>query len=109
MPKINISLMSSSELQTLRSEIDAEIARRQNKMAAIEEIKRLAQEKGLKVEDLLAELGGSKVRARKEMAPVPARYRNPDNTAQTWSGRGKRPIWLNEAMAAGKTLDELKV
>ena len=109
MPKINISLMSSSELQTLRSEIDAEIARRQNKMAAIEEIKRLAQEKGLKVEDLLAELGGSKVRARKEMAPVPARYRNPDNTAQTCSGRRKRPIWLNEAMAAGKTLDELKV
>lgn len=109
MAKINISLMSSSELQSLRDEIDSELQRRSDKLSAIEEIKRLATEKGLKVEDLLMELGGSKTRTKREGSPVPARYRNPDNKSQTWSGRGKRPLWLNAAMAAGKTLDDLRV
>ena len=38
-----------------------------------------------------------------------AKYRNPDNPALTWSGRGKRPAWVNEALAAGKTLEDLAV
>ena len=108
MAKYSVSLMSSSELQSLREEIDAELKRRESKLAAIEEIKRMAQDKGLKMEELLAELGGGKVRAKKERAPVPARYRNPDNKTQTWSGRGKRPLWLNAALQAGRTLDDLR-
>jgi DNA-binding protein H-NS len=35
------------------------------------------------------------------------RYRHPDNPDLTWSGRGKRPTWVNEALASGKTLDDL--
>lgn len=26
----------------------------------------------------------------------------------TWSGRGRRPAWVNEALAAGKSLDDLR-
>jgi DNA-binding protein H-NS len=63
----------------------------------------------LKVEELLIELGGGKGRTKKESTPVAARYRNPDNKVQTWSGRGKRPLWLNAAIAAGKTLDDLRI
>ena len=109
MAKYNVSLMSSSELQLLRDEVDAELKRREGKLAAIEEIKRMAQEKGLKLEELLTELGGSKLRPKREPVAVAPRYRNPDNASQTWSGRGKRPLWLNAALQAGKTLDELRV
>lgn len=40
--------------------------------------------------------------------PAP-KYRNPDNTAQTWSGVGKKPAWVAEALASGKTLADLEV
>lgn len=32
---------------------------------------------------------------------VAPKYRNPDNYEQTWSGRGKRPHWFKDALAAG--------
>ena len=35
-----------------------------------------------------------------------AMYR--DEQGNTWSGRGRRPGWLKEALASGKTLDDLK-
>jgi DNA-binding protein H-NS len=37
------------------------------------------------------------------------KYRNPENPKQTWTGRGKRPNWLNDALKAGKSLDDLSI
>jgi DNA-binding protein H-NS len=36
-------------------------------------------------------------------------YSNPANPFQTWSGRGPRPKWLNQAIATGKTLEDLRI
>ena len=35
------------------------------------------------------------------------KYQNPNNATQTWSGRGKQPHWVEQALAQGKTLDSL--
>ncbi len=35
-----------------------------------------------------------------------AAYRHPDG--RSWSGRGRRPAWINEALAAGKSLDDFR-
>ncbi|HEY8153486.1 MAG TPA: H-NS histone family protein [Myxococcota bacterium] len=35
------------------------------------------------------------------------KYQNPDNAAQTWSGKGKRPKWVEEVLAQGHTLESL--
>lgn len=40
---------------------------------------------------------------------VPAKYRNPDNPAQTWSGRGKHPKWMTEAMAHGRKPEDFLI
>lgn len=32
-----------------------------------------------------------------------------DEAGHTWAGRGKRPKWLHEALAAGRTLEDFKV
>jgi hypothetical protein len=37
------------------------------------------------------------------------RYRNPQNSAETWSGRGPRPDWLRAALLAGATLEDLEI
>lgn len=36
-----------------------------------------------------------------------AMYRDFDGN--TWAGRGRRPTWLNDALARGKTLEEFRV
>ena len=41
--------------------------------------------------------------ARGAVAP---KYRNPDNSAETWAGRGLRPRWLTAAMKGGKSLED---
>ena len=38
---------------------------------------------------------------------VPVKYR--DDAGHTWSGRGLRPIWLRDALAAGKSLKDFEV
>ena len=34
-------------------------------------------------------------------------YRNPCNSAETWTGRGRQPKWVHEALARGMRLEEL--
>jgi DNA-binding protein H-NS len=40
-------------------------------------------------------------------ASVAPKYRHPSDPNLTWSGRGKRPAWIAEALAAGKSLEDL--
>ena len=38
-----------------------------------------------------------------------AKYRNPDNPLQIWTGRGLMPKWLKEHLAAGRDITEFLV
>lgn len=51
--------------------------------------------------------GAKPGRPKKAGKPVAAQYR--DANGNTWSGRGKRPNWLRDALASGRTLEEFKV
>lgn len=108
MKKLNLSALSASELQQLKSEIEKELNERSSKLQAIEEVKKLAASKGLKLEELFAELCG-KAKGKRELGPAPVRFRHPQDSSLTWSGRGKRPNWMKDAMAKGMTEDQMRV
>jgi DNA-binding protein H-NS len=40
---------------------------------------------------------------------VAPKYRNPENPAETWAGRGLRPRWLVAAMKGGKKLEDFAI
>lgn len=42
-------------------------------------------------------------------APPEAKYRHPENAAITWSGRGRKPGWISEGLAAGKALKDFAI
>ena len=69
----------------------AMVERRQTERADLEaKFTALAAEAGLSLDDVLglrAGAGGSK-------ALVPPKYRNPQNPQETWTGRGRKPLWL---------------
>jgi DNA-binding protein H-NS len=44
-------------------------------------------------------------KARRAKPALPAKYT--DGGGRTWSGRGRRPGWVNEALAQGKPLESL--
>jgi DNA-binding protein H-NS len=37
------------------------------------------------------------------------RFRNPSNPAQSWSGKGRMPKWLERALALGRTLEDYEI
>jgi len=47
-------------------------------------------------------------RPRKAAAKPAAAAPYRDESGKTWSGRGRRPGWINAALAAGKTLEQLR-
>ncbi|MDM0013803.1 H-NS histone family protein [Variovorax sp. J22P168] len=86
----------------------AEDLRNQERAGVIEELRRKIAEYGLTAADL--KLGG---RAPKRSAGIvapksAAKYRSP--TGETWSGgRGRKPRWITEALAAGKSLADFEI
>lgn len=40
---------------------------------------------------------------------VPPKYRNPANTKELWSGRGKQPRWLAELVKKGKKVEDFLI
>jgi DNA-binding protein H-NS len=46
---------------------------------------------------------------RRPYPKVEAKFRNPDNPSETWSGRGKTPRWLARLIADGRKLDEFRI
>ena len=99
---IDLSKLSLEELQALARDIETEIVTRRaaEKERVLNQMRELAGSLGMTLEELLREERGAGPAA----AP---KYRHPDNPGLTWSGRGKRPTWVNEALAAGKALDDL--
>lgn len=39
----------------------------------------------------------------------PAKYRNPNEPSQTWTGKGRKPGWVVESLANGNTLNDLLI
>jgi DNA-binding protein H-NS len=93
--------MSLDELKALQKDVAKAIDGYQNrkKADALAAVDALAREHGFTLFELVG--GTSKAKA----APRPAKYRHPENPAVTWSGRGRQPAWIKEALAAGKSLD----
>jgi DNA-binding protein H-NS len=55
----------------------------------------------------LAELVGTEMKTARAYAP--AKYRHPENPARSWSGRGRKPQWFVDALAAGRNAGALEI
>lgn len=105
-PAEMLESMDLEGLKELRKKLDRAISsyetrRRQEAVSALEQA---AKEHGFKLADLLGEGKSGKGRKSAHRAP---KYVNPENPEQVWSGRGRRPTWVNDALESGRTLDDL--
>jgi len=101
MASLDLSGYNLAELKGLHFDIDQEIQRRvrDERAQAAARIQALAADAGIPLDALVQDAA----------VPGVPRYRNPADSGQTWTGRGRQPRWIAEALASGRSLDEFKI
>lgn len=102
-----------SELQDIRRTIDELIEQKkvEAKQSVQDQIHKIVKDSGFTLEQLLdLKPSSAKLKAQgdRRAGKVAPKYRNP-KTGETWTGRGRRPVWIAETLAAGEPLDQLLI
>lgn len=91
---------SLAELKDLRTRVEQAIAERQisERASLREKMMAMATEAGFSIDELV---GGKPAGKAGTRAPVAIKYRNPKDPTQTWTGRGRPPLWMVALMKKG--------
>jgi DNA-binding protein H-NS len=102
---MDLSTLDYTQLLDLKNQLDREINARQSeeKAKAKRQILELVKTYGLSIDDVLSKAPAT---TRK---PVEAKYRNPDDASQTWTGRGRKPAWVQHYIDAGFKIEDLAI
>ncbi len=108
----NLSKMKRKDLEQLIKDATKALDKieKQERQDALKAAEAAAAKFGFKLTELT---GGAKAAAKASGKPAakkprPAKYANPADPAQTWSGMGRQPAWYRDAITAGtdpKTLE----
>ncbi|MFC5511443.1 H-NS family nucleoid-associated regulatory protein [Massilia jejuensis] len=102
----DLSKYSITQLRALEAQVIDELKTRHflGISKAREQILHIARNAGISVDKLLA----TKMPKTPKEGAAPAKYRNPDDPAQQWSGRGRQPAWIKTWIASGKSIEDAK-
>lgn len=118
---MDLSSYSLAQLRQLHSRISSAIRQRERgaKEVLLKKLTSLAKAEGFALTDILpvaAEpTNGGKSRKQdsgaapssKAKSPLPAKYAHPNDRTLSWSGRGRKPQWVEAWMSNGGALDAL--
>ena len=101
--QLDLNSLDLNQLKKLRNNVDK----------AIETYSQRAKEQARKELEMRAkELGFTLVeltQLKSKRPPVLAKYKNPYNSKETWTGRGRKPKWVSNHLDDGGTLDDLAI
>ena len=116
---INLDELSVDELEKLIKQAESALDKKRkaelkNAQAVLE---KMAKDLGVDPQVLLKNAADKKKTTRKHAAkkktgvrrPANVKFRDPNNSSNTWTGRGKRPLWLQDALSKGANLDDFLV
>jgi len=105
---MDLSALSLIELRDLQQQIPAELKRRESaeKANVLNEVRAFAKARGFAIEDLLGKEAKIKVSTG---GKVKVKYRHPQNAELEWTGRGRKPKWVEAWLAEGSNIDALLV
>ncbi|MDR1995578.1 H-NS histone family protein [Azonexus sp.] len=105
---MDLSTLSVAQLRDLQQQIPSELKRResQEKTNILNEMRAFAKARGYAIEELL----GKDVKVKTATGgKVRVKYRHPQDAALEWTGRGRKPKWVEAWLANGGSLDNLLV
>lgn len=95
-----------------REEVKAQEAESAERLARLNKYKELLEQDGISAEELAVLLGSAGERKKREpKAPRPAKYQFVDENGvtKTWTGQGRTPKVLQQALDAGKSLVDFEI
>jgi DNA-binding protein H-NS len=103
MATVNVDKMSLKELLDLQAKVDRAInvARDREKSEVKQAMAALAEKRGFSVSELFGGRGRGKSSA--------AKFVNPDNRSETWTGRGRKPNWLVAKLKKGANMSDFAI
>ena len=98
--------LSETELQAVIDEAEKALKDKQSKKRkeVIAQIKELAASIGVTVN-----IQGTEKKNARKGKKVAAKYVNPDDATQTWTGRGVAPKWMQVLLKAGRDKSEFLI
>jgi DNA-binding protein H-NS len=108
MIRMNLEAMDFNELWLLHEEL-TKILSEKITAEKLELEKRLAQLNPIEPIGEAARTASKSDKPRRKYPKVLPKYRNPSAPTQTWSGRGKQPLWLVAALRSGRNLEEFEI
>jgi DNA-binding protein H-NS len=100
----DLEKMSLKELQELEQKVKKakSSVHERGRSALLRKLESIADAAGYKISDLF---GGRSSKGRK----LAAKYANPDDSSETWTGRGRRPRWLTARLKAGEKAEKFLI
>lgn len=101
---IDLSSLNIDQLQNISIDAQKLIEEKQHQRLfdAYRQFEQIAKDCDVSVDDILQ--AGKKLNEKRSI-----KYQNPENPKQTWTGRGRKPSWLVEALDNGHQLEAFAV
>ncbi|MEO1867651.1 MAG: H-NS histone family protein [Methylococcales bacterium] len=98
--------LSEQELESVIAQAQQTLIEKKNnkRKEVIAEIKALAASINITIE-----IKGETKKNPTKNSKVAAKYRNPEDSSQTWSGRGLTPKWMQALIAGGYNKRDLEI
>lgn len=103
---LNYDKFDRPQLLQIMKEIPTELKSRDKTMRLElrKRVQKMVEDAGYSVDEVMTP---SKAKAPTKKAPP--KYHNLDDNASTWTGRGRKPLWVLAAIESGKSLDDLLI
>ena len=102
----NVDKMSLKDLVELDLKVQKaiSIAKERERAELKHKIAAMAEDSGFSVSELFGGRG-----AAKGKSTGVAKYKNPDNHSETWTGRGRKPNWLVAKLGKGAKMADFEI
>ncbi|MCF2869604.1 H-NS histone family protein [Octadecabacter sp. G9-8] len=106
--KFDLKIMTRKELEKLGADVEKalEKLRKKDLKKVRAEMEKLAAAHGVSLEDVVGGQAPAKKAPKAKSAP---KYANPDDKSQTWTGKGRQPVWYKSAIEAGKSPESMAI
>ena len=96
--------LSYVQLLSLQKRVEEAISEKRvaDAQATKEQLRQMAEKAGFDIRELYGKRGSPK-------GTGVAKYRNPKDASQTWTGRGRKPNWLVDAVKKGAKIDSFAI
>ena len=100
MASIDLSGLNIEQLTDLVGKAQSEMAprERQRRKDLRSQLERRVTAEGYKMRDIFPELGNG-VAGGRQRRKMPAKFRNPQNPDETWTGIGRSPKWVQAILS----------